>query len=483
MPVAELPFGIVIDFSFWNTILNLPSGQMVQALFAIVGWTAVALIFFFMGLELWVNARQSKYTSNWQWTLLAVDVPPDTIQGPKAVEQIFAHLSGSHDSPNIGEKYWLGFKQRWFSLEIISLEGYIQFLVYTEAKFRDLVEAAVYAQYPMAEITEVEDYVGAIPNSYPNDTHNMFGVEFGLAEEDAYPIRTYTDFEHKPSPDPDVTLHDPMAAILENFTRIGVGENLWLQIVLEPVSGKWKEKGIGLVKNSLQAKGSKLVKSLIENKKHVSEPFFLFKWINLLFDELLKAIQTPSEDSHDKKKEDAPGKITDLSPGVRDTIVAIEKKIAKIGFKTKIRVIYAAELTIFNPSRCLDGLVGAINQFSYPGRNALVPKVVTSAHYAFKNSRLIEVKRKFVSAYKKRKIKIGKNPYILNIEELATLWHFPLPLVKTPLLQKTASKRAEPPINLPIEEMTESPLRRKVQELPPEEAESEEIPPSELPYA
>lgn len=440
-----------------------------QALFAIVGWTAMALIFFFMGAELWVNVRQSKYTSSWQWILLAVDVPPDTIQSPKAVEQIFAHLSGALFEPNIGQKYWQGVKQRWFSFEIISLEGYIQFLIFTEATYRDLVEAAIYAQYPMAEITEVEDYVGAIPGKYPNETHEMFGLEFGLAAPDPYPFRTYSEFEHAVTPD--FTFNDPMASILENFTRIGTGENLWFQIIIEPISGAWKAKGI------------ELIKSIIANKKNVSEPFFLFKLMNMLFDELLNVIRPPSEEGPAKKKEELPGKITDLTPGIRDTIAAIEEKISKIGFKTKCRVLYAAPKEIFNPSRCLDGLIGSLNQFNFAGRNSVVPVSATNAHYAFKNYRISELKRKFVSAYKKRKIKVGKNSYILNIQELATLWHFPLPLVKTPLLQKTASKRAEPPINLPIEEMTESPLRRKVQELPSEEMESEEAPPSELPYA
>ncbi len=471
MPVAELPFGIVVDFSFWNTILNLPSGQMVQAIFAIVGWTAVALIFFFMGLELWVKIRQDKNTSTWEWITLAVDVPPDTIQSPKAVEQIFAHLSGALFEPNIGQKYWQGVKQRYFSFEIISLEGYIQFLIYTEATYRDLVEAAIYAQYPMAEITEVEDYVGVVPAKYPNETHDMFGLEFGLAAPDPYPIRTYQEFEHTISKD--AMFHDPMASILENFTRIGTGENLWFQIIIEPISGKWKAKGI------------ELIKKIIENKKHVSEPFFLFKWLNILFDELLNAIRPPSEEGPAHKKEEAPGKISDLTPGVRDTISAIEEKISKIGFKTKCRILYAAQKEVFNPSRCLDGFIGSLNQFDYAGRNAIVPVGATNAHYAFKNYRISELKRKFVSAYKKRKIKIGKNPYVLNIQELATIWHFPLPLVKTPLLQKTASKRAEPPINLPIEEMTESPLRRKAPAKTAEEVatEEEETAPKELPYA
>ena len=467
MPVAELPFGLVADLSLWVEILNLPIDKRVAAIFAIVGWAIVALVFFFMGAELWKDARQNKYSSNWEWLLLAIDVPTDTIQSPKAVEQIFSHLSGAQNSPNIGEKYWQGFKQRWFSLEIISLEGYIQFLIFTEATYRDLVEAAIYAQYPMAEITEVEDYVGAIPSSYPNESHEIFGLEFGLAAADPYPIRTYSEFEH--SITPDYTFNDPMASILENFTRIGAGENLWLQIIIEPTSASWKAKGIDLIK------------SIITNKKSASEQFFLFKFINLLADELINAIRSPGEVPVVKKKEELPGKIGDLTPGVRDTIAAIEEKISKIGFKTKCRVLYAAPKDIFNPRHCLDGLVGSFNQFNYSGRNAIVPALATVAHYAFKTYRTVESKKKFVRAFKKRKIKTGKKPYILNIQELATLWHFPLPLVKTPLLQKTTSKRAEPPINLPIEEMTESPLRKRVKETP--EAEPEEKPPAELPYA
>ncbi len=462
-----MPFGVVIDFSFWSTILSLPSGQMVQVLFAIAGWTVLALIFFFMGMELWVKLRQNKYTSTWEWTVLAVDVPPDTIQSPKAVEQIFAQLSGSLFEPNIGQKYWQGVKQKWFSFEIISLEGYIQFLIFTEATYRDLVEASIYAQYPMAEITEVEDYVGAIPSSYPNETHEMFGMEFGLAAADPYPIRMYSEFEHTISKD--AMFHDPMASILENFTRIGTGENLWFQIIIEPISGAWKAKGIDLIK------------SIIAGKKHGSEQFFLFKWINVLVDELLVLLRPAPEEGH-AKKEEAPGKLSDLTPGVRDTVAAIEEKISKIGFKTKCRVLYAAPKEIFNPSRCLDGFIGSLNQFDYAGRNALVPTLATNAHYAFKNYRTSEIKKRFMGAYKKRKLKTGKNAYILNIEELATIWHFPLPLVKTPLLQKTASKRAEPPINLPIEEMTESPLRRKVVKEAVEE-EPEEKPPEEMTYA
>jgi len=43
-----------------------------------------------------------------------------------------------------------------------------------------------------------------------------------------------------------------------------------------------------------------------------------------------------------------------------------------------------------------------------------------------------------------------QNPFILNTEELATIFHFPGNVSATPTLAKIASKKSEPPPNLPI---------------------------------
>ena len=64
-------------------------------------------------------------------------------------------------------------------------------------------------------------------------------------------------------------------------------------------------------------------------------------------------------------------------------------------------------------------------------------------------------------AYKKRKMIVGATPFVFNIEELATVWHFPLSHVKTPLLQKAQGKRAEPPPGLPIESIGALPFDEK----------------------
>lgn len=470
--VLSTPWGFNLDLSFWQWLIFLPPYEAVGVITAVAGWIVLVLIFFYMGRELWLIYRGNKYTAQWKWALLAVDIPPMFVQTPKAIEQIFAHLSGARIQPNIGQKFWMGKKQKFFSLEIISIEGYIQFLIRTEAEFRDLVEAAVYAQYPEAEITEVEDYVNDIPSAYPNDTYDVFGVEFKLAENEAYPIRTYPDFEYTISKD--VSYSDPLAAILENFTRIGKNENFWMQIVIEPFGNKWKEKGIALVKEIVANK--KVPKTTVTNKA-ASLPLALVKTATDIW-------QWNFEPTEEEKKPE--GKVQDLTPGAKSTVQAIEEKISKIGFRTKVRVLYSAKKDTYRPNRCIDGFVGALNQFHIVSRNAIVPSSATLAHYVFKQFRLSIIKNQMVSAFKKRKIKHGVSPYIMNIEELATLWHFPLPGVKAPLVQKTAMKLAEPPMNLPVDllEGKSSPLKMKrVGEAPPEEKETEPPIPPPLEYA
>ncbi len=465
--IIELPFGLVLEISGLGDILASP-GYLIALFFASIGWVLIAWLCFKKASEKLIDFRKG-LKQNWKWVVLAVDIPAMFIQSPKAVEQIFTQLSGALISCNIADKYWHGKEQKYFSFEVVSIEGYTQFLIRTEVEYRDLVEAAIYAQYAEAEITEVEDYVTAFPDKFPDPDYDAFGVEFKLAQDEAYPIRTYPSFEHNISKDQ--IFSDPMAGILENFSRIGRGENLWLQIVVEPVTNDWKEAGI------------ELVKSIIENKKPEVKLPLLFRVmtvpLNLLRTIVSEVVGTSGGESKgDDKKEEKPKTLSDLTPGKRATVEAIEEKISKIGFKSKINVLYVARRATFSPSRCIDGLIGAVNQFHIVGSNAIVPAAVTAAEYDKSGAKSNALKSSFMSMYKKRKSKGTEKPYILNIEELATIWHFPLPNVRTPLVQKAGAKRAEPPLGLPVE-LFEEPLKR-IGGKPPE-APSKKEPPAPPP--
>lgn len=413
------------------------AGEIIYELFLIVGWMGIAFLLLYVIKEFYASRRQDIATKNWKWVLLAVDIPAMNVQTPLAVEQMFAHLAGALDSPSLLDKLHKGHKQRFYSFEIISIEGYIQFLVRTEVMLRDLVETAIYAQYAEAEIIEVEDYTKTVPDKFPNKDFDMWAADFGLAENEALPIRTYREFEHSISKD--TVLKDPMGTFLESFSRIGPGEQMWFQIIVEPTDNSWKEKAIAKIKDVIGDTSAKVSKDTVFDSISNSAISILETTGDHIFGR-------EAGEKKEVKKDGPPNKLGSMTPGQVAMVEDMEKKISKIGMKTKMRGVYVARKEVFKPERGVHAMIGAINQFNIPSENSLVP---TSG------SKTNENKTQLMTAFKKRKMKMGGKPFIFNIEELATVWHFPMSHVKTPLLQKAEGKRAEPPAGLPVGAMVQ----------------------------
>ncbi len=71
---------------------------------------------------------------------------------------------------------------------------------------------------------------------------------------------------------------------------------------------------------------------------------------------------------------------------------------------------------------------------------------------------------------------------MLNTEELATLWHFPMIETKAPLIHKSEFKKVEPPPLLPMREARMRSIPKKKPESPPAPS-IEDGAPSNLPFA
>ncbi|OIO20555.1 MAG: hypothetical protein AUJ23_00100 [Candidatus Magasanikbacteria bacterium CG1_02_32_51] len=453
-----------MDFTSFGDYLNVlanfftqPTWTIVSKLFAIFGWIVfVWLLAFAIVIFYTDHIQDTRNTSKWKFMVLAIDIPPENIQTPLAVEQMFANLSGAFSKPDLRDKFREGFKQRGFSLEIVSIEGYIQFLIRTEEKFRDLVESSVYAQYPDAEITEVEDYVTTVPQKYPNNEYDIWIGDFTLSEDFAYPLRSYRDFEHNISKD--TVLKDPMGTFLESFTRIGIGEQMWFQILIEPVDNSWKEKSIAKIKEIIGEKPASKKNAL----SFVTDNF-LTKEFGKSFEEFNAQITGSERGLGDVKatvSKEEKNQIKYLTPGQQKIVEAMEAKISKIGLKTKLRAVYVARKEVFKRERGVNALVGAINQFNSPTSNSLVVKSSTDVRGA---KAIVRQKNDLLKAYVKRKMNVGAKAIVFNIEELATLWHFPMSYVKTPLVQKAETKAAEPPSNLPMENILNLPIDEIIQ--------------------
>ena len=108
------------------------------------------------------------------------------------------------------------------------------------------------------------------------------------------------------------------------------------------------------------------------------------------------------------------------------------------------------------------GFTGYIKQFLTQDCNGLKPDYLStgiSAHYLSRDSRLNFRKTNLVNNFINRDDWAGRDRGILNIEELATLWHFPVEsAVKAPLIQKAPGRKAEPPMTLPIADVSATKL-------------------------
>jgi hypothetical protein len=144
----------------------------------------------------------------------------------------------------------------------------------------------------------------------------------------------------------------------------------------------------------------------------------------------------------------------ELTPQQKKKIEAIHAKSAKLGFQSKMRVVYIAKKDVLNKGKVVSGFTGYIKQFATMDLNNIKPDMGTTGTktaYFAKDSRLIGKKNRLMSNYIGRSSWSGRLPGLYNIEELATLWHFPMEAnVKAPLIQKAPGRKSDAPASLPI---------------------------------
>ncbi|MGC9048771.1 MAG: hypothetical protein ACP5IX_00920 [Patescibacteria group bacterium] len=424
-----------IDLTPLYALGDLPPLLIFWKIFLYGGWLIFLLVFLRGAWHFWLFYIRGKFAQTIQYILLAIDIPRENQQGPEAVERLFAHLAGARSKGTKFEQYFKGYFQLSFSFELISIDGQIQFLIRTPVRFRDLVEAAVYTAYPEAEITEVEDYTEAAPDIFPNEEYDCWAADLVLYNKDPYPIRTYPSFEHSLSKE----LKDPLTDLLEIMSKMQSGEQIWLQLIITPIDASWKIEGEKLVKKLMM--GIEITPTKTTLDKIIEFPLNILQQIGEL-------IFLPSASPTEGKEK----RTTPLSPGEYRVIEAIQNKISKIAFAVKFRVVYLGEKEVFDKARGVTGVLGAISQFNTLDMNGFKPddRAKTSRPMFFGQKRLAAMQNRLIRAYKQRNSFVGGRTCILNIEELASLYHFPVSsITRVPLIKKTGSRRGEPPFGLP----------------------------------
>lgn len=398
-------------------------------------------------LAVWLNYRQGIFASKINYVFLAIDVPRDNEQSPKAVEQIFNQLWGIIKGPIMLEKWWDGYFSVCFSLELVSIGGYVQYVIRTQDRLKDLVEAAIYAQYPGAQISEIEDYTKDItPDNFKEQGYDLWGAQLQELKDQAYPIKTYPQFEHMASK----TIVDPMAAVLEIFSKLRPGEMAWLQIIIRPANDSdWQPDALKVAKKIMGVKEEEKISPSLVGNILDSTSGAVTKLADSLF------VHAQVEPAKEEKKNDLPSKMLYLSPMERATVEAIETKASKTGFTTKMRYIYLGKKPGMNKATGVSGFWGAFKQ--HAGLNGFKPHgdTVTNANYFFKSSRLHYLQKIILKNYKSRSMWAGtdadRGKFVLNTEELASIYHFPYFGIGTAAVKSVGAKRAEAPYILPTE--------------------------------
>ncbi len=406
--------------------------------FKTIGWIYPVFLFVYGLILFYQNWIRNEYRRKRSYILLAIDIPKGNEQTPKAIENMFRHLSGAHQPLKFYHKWWVGELPESFSFEIVSIGGYIQFIIHTEQRYRDLIEAIVYAQYPDAEITEIEDYTNRYKKlKMPHEKYDVFGSEVKLTHKQWYPIITHTEFEDAVSGE----LKDPLASLLESMTRIGPGEEIWIQILVTPADNDWRKGAQAEVDKIIHAKGS--------GKKGIVD--FIGDIPGLIFD----AINPAPAATTNKNINEPPNYMLYLTEGEKSDVKGIQKKASNTGFHTRIRYLYIAEKSKYDKIKAFTNIYGAFKQFNSLGSNGFKNdlRYFTGAIVWFKRRRLIWRKNKMLYRYRCRGHWMSPGEYgpILVSDELASLWHFPAINVKALLVRKTEAKKFEPPISLPVE--------------------------------
>ncbi len=412
----------VFYFLFWLTLLPLLIFNLQGMILTVIVIVALSPIYVPIGLvnkiwDLWMEYINLKFLSQpaQKPQLYELKIPNNVQKSPAAMELFMSSLLLTQGTTTEINRNWEGKVRPWWSLEITGINGEVKMYIWMWEKFREHVEAHLYAQFPEVQMVPVDDYVDNI--KFDTNKYFIWGHRYRLKENEALPIKTYYDYKLHENPDKWETKIDPMVNMLEKFALAKNGEQIWMQILIQK-----SDRDV-----------SKEAEDMIEKIYKDKTPEY------------------PALDGSDEKVQGFPM----LLPSEREKVDAIQRASKKPVFDVIIRNMYIAEKEHMNTLRIQS--LGKMFQ-AYDGFNSLggfegnAPK----GDYPWSKFTLPNkdnIMKKFLAAYKLR----GgfHHPYLrksntLSVEELATIFHFPSQEAEVPGLEKMQAKTAAPPVNLPI---------------------------------
>lgn len=387
-------------------------------------WAPPILVVIFA--RVWLDYVRARFIGSQENVLLEIRLPQEVFKSPAAMQAVFDGLYMRGGETTFIDRLWLGKVRMWYSFEFVSLEGQVHMYVWVRKSFRKMVERTFYAHYPDIEIIEAEDYSIMLPFSL--ERYNLYGMDFMLGAAVGVPIRTYIDYKLDQSNTKEEQKTDPIAHMFELLGSMQKGEYIWVQILAR--GHKKEDLTYGRYNN---------IKSYEEVAK----------------EEIARIRKNPEEvvifpDGGQGKT---------LSDRQMVRIKAMNRTmLSSTHWDVGIRGIYLAEHEHFDGTN-ITGLRTVWQPFGAPGYNSIKSvgnrwqDILDYPWQDFNGYRENKKKIQIVDAYRRRSwfhLPYRFPHYMMTSEELATLFHIPGSVVRTPNVQRISSTRAQAPPNLPV---------------------------------
>lgn len=421
--LAIVGVAILLSFFFFTELNFGRAFSIIVATMPV--WLPITLFFTFF--EYWMAFVRKQFNLGQGGRVtLEILLPQEIMKSPQAMELFLNQLYQTASPDNLVQTYWDGKHPPTYGLEIVSRGGHIHFYINTHRKkFKNLIEAQLYAQYPGIEVREIPvDYTAEVV--WDNEENwKVFSLHFNLKKEDALPIKTYIDFGLDQNPKEEEKL-DPISSMMDMMNALGPGEQVWIQLLIKPHLKKEFKSG------SLSKKED---------------------WKEDIKKKINEIMQRDEKGKADGIEGEGMPRITE---GEKRTIEALERSLSKVSFETTIRGMYIARSENFLIGERVGALITSFAQFNDRTRNEIGIKWRTDVNYSWwedpSGKKRLNFKKEELEHYKRRyheKRNEDDDSKIFSVEELATIFHLPGQVIFTPGLPRIPSTRAEAPPNLP----------------------------------
>lgn len=389
---------------------------MVLLLLIVAVCTAIYLLYLFLRNRHQLKS-QLKITND--WVMYKVSLPKEIHSSDdeqkKNFQELLSVIEPFYASLNSFMSYDLSKKisgQDHISMEIVAKDGKIFFYIGCPKRVAKLVEKNILAQHPHAQIEIANDFVIFPKKPLPVAFYNL-----GLTKKYFFPIKTYKNLEE-----------DPINAITNSLSKLTEDETAGIQILIRPTHTIWRSGAEKVAYNIQQGKsgsyytGSKATKA--------TEHFFKF------LGNVGSTAMGKADADKNKNEYYNPNNPHKMTPMQESQIKLLGEKTAKLGFEIQIKIATVAK-TLEEAESNAKNIGASFSQFNAPDANGFFVK---------KAKRKAEEGVNYALRLFGRGIK-----YILNTEELASIYHLPNRFTDTPNIAWLLAKRAEPPSNLPAE--------------------------------